>query len=132
MRELESLRELTKTLKDTAEERNKENLGLEKKLREALYEIKTLRQRSEEESTKFISQLTEMTLQNKQLESKLAELSKGSDLLEMESDEKSIIAGLDLQVASLGQQLLKKEAAVLELQAERAALKSRIQDLQVR
>ena len=96
MRELESLRELTKTLKDTAEERNKENLGLEKKLREALYEIKTLRQRSEEESTKFISQLTEMTLQNKQLESKLAELSKGSDLLEMESDEKSIIAGLDL------------------------------------
>lgn len=132
MRELESLRELTKTLKDTAEERNKENLGLEKKLREALYEIKTLRQRSEEESTKFISQLTEMTLQNKQLESKLAELSKGSDLLEMESDEKSIIAGLDLQVASLGHQLLKKEAAVLELQAERAALKSRIQDLQVR
>lgn len=132
MRELESLRELTKSLKESAEERNKENLGLEKKLREALLEVKTLKQRAEEDSTKFIAQMTELSMKNKQLETKLAETAKSSDMLEMESDERSIIAGLDLQVASLGQQLLKKETAVLELQAERAALKSRLQDMQIR
>ena len=132
MRELESLRELTKSLKESAEERNKENLALEKRLREAMFELKAVKQRADEDSTKFIAQVTELSLRSKNLEAKLAEATKSSDLLEMESDERSIIAGLDLQVASLGQQLLKKEATVLELQAERAALKSRLQDLQIR
>jgi hypothetical protein len=46
--------------------------------------------------------------------------------------EAEVMAGLAAQVQQLSKQLLQKQGAVLELQAERAALKSRVQDLQAR
>jgi hypothetical protein len=46
--------------------------------------------------------------------------------------EQEIITSLQTQVQGLSKQLLQKQGMVLELQAERAALKSRVQDLQAR
>ena len=55
----------------------------------------------------------------------------GAGVLVM-TEEDEIRADLHSQVKNLTQQLLKKQGVVLDLQAERAALKSRNQDLQAR
>lgn len=120
-----------------AEERRNQTLSsLESKVRELQLECKTSRRSLEEERERFMSTLNEALASKAAVEAQLQQIlakKKGTSLLEMESDEdSSVIRSLDAQVANLGQQLLRKEGALLELQAEKASLKSKLQDLTIR
>lgn len=120
-----------------AEERRNQTLSsLESKVRELQLECKTSRRSLEEERERFMSTLNEAMASKAAVEAQLQQIlakKKGTSLLEMESDEdSSVIRSLDAQVANLGQQLLRKEGALLELQAEKASLKSKLQDLTIR
>ena len=120
-----------------AEERRNQTLSsLESKVRELQLACKTSRRSLEEERERFMSTLNEAMASKAAVEAQLQQIlakKKGTSLLEMESDEdSSVIRSLDAQVANLGQQLLRKEGALLELQAEKASLKSKLQDLTIR
>lgn len=120
-----------------AEDRRNQTLSsLESKVRELQLECKTSRRSLEEERERFMSTLNEALASKAAVEAQLQQIlakKKGTSLLEMESDEdSSVIRSLDAQVANLGQQLLRKEGALLELQAEKASLKSKLQDLTIR
>jgi hypothetical protein len=136
IRELEVLRESVKVMKATDEERSKETSNLEKRLREALYEHKSIKANIDDDSSRYITTISELTQQKKSLEQKCSELQqqRNSSMLldEARDEDRSKPSALETQVTHLGQQLLRKETVVLELQAERAALKSKIQDLTLR
>lgn len=130
LREMEGLKEMNTKLREALDTKGTEAMQAEKRLREMTFELKSVRAIAAEENGRHAIALSEALMAKKQLAEQVEALkASGTSLLEMESEETGVITRLDAQVASLGQQLLRKESVVLELQAERAALKSKLQDL---
>jgi chromosome segregation ATPase len=130
-KEIDELNRKIESFALALEEEKEKTVSLEKKLKQHELTHKAAQIAWDDNRTNFEKVIHDLKLQLKQE-------SQGSVTTVLDTDADKIIRmqeELDnyvAQVQTLTRQLLNKQGAVLELQAERAALKSRVADLQTR
>jgi hypothetical protein len=139
MREYERLQLQVSQLTDNIESEGEKTALAEKRIKQLELENKAAMIAYDEDRKRYEKAMNDLSSQNSLLSDKLRDL-EASKLAKQNLASSSIfdkyeddeLGHLKTQVQDVSKQLLRKQGQVVELQAERSALKSRIQDLQTR
>eukprot|EP00607_Mallomonas_marina_P010832 CAMPEP_0182421048 /NCGR_PEP_ID=MMETSP1167-20130531/6239_1 /TAXON_ID=2988 /ORGANISM="Mallomonas Sp, Strain CCMP3275" /LENGTH=504 /DNA_ID=CAMNT_0024597773 /DNA_START=46 /DNA_END=1561 /DNA_ORIENTATION=+ len=136
-REIDGLRQQYTSLSSVLEEERERNIQIEKKSRVIECEYKAAQVLWEDERERHTATMNELETEIAELRNKLKQSQEEKEKKHPNQSSSGLslslsssAASLEQQVNSLSQQLLRKQSIVQDLQAERAALKARVLDLQ--